>query len=153
VCFVAPVILFVLWLDFGFMLDDLIKWRANAWTQMVAAGSTARAAGFNDSGFIDGWFIAFRPGEHTIRTDFRLVTIVIYCLTYGSLLAANHALSIMLLWFGGRWSRQDVSHRPTIERLMVASFPWLMASTILLSHVQFRLGGRNPNWLQEFVGG
>jgi hypothetical protein len=58
---------------------------------MVAAGSTTRAAAFIDSGFIDGWFIAFRPVEHTIKTDFRLGTIVIYCLTYGSLLAANHA--------------------------------------------------------------
>lgn len=152
-CFVAPVILVVLWLDFGFMLDDLIKWRANAWSHMAAAGSTARAASFNDSGFIDGWFIAFRPAEHTIRTDFRLVTIFIYCLTYGSLLAANHALSIMLLWFGGRWSRQDVTPRATLERLMVAASPWLMASMILLSHIQFRVGGRNPNWLQEFVGG
>ncbi len=152
-CFALPLILVVLWLDFGFMLDDLINWRAEAWSQMVAANSTERADGFNDSGFIDGWFMAFRPGEHTIKTDFRLGTIFMFCLTYGSLLAANHALSIMLVWFGNRWSRHDVTNQPAIDRIAVAAFPWLVAALILLSHVQFRLGGSNPNWLQEFVAG
>ena len=114
-----------LWLDFGFMLDDLIKWRAEAWTRMIAAGSTTRAAGFNDSGFIDGWFMAFRPAEHTIKTDFGsgTITIVIFCLTYGSLLAANHALSIMLVWFGGRWSRRDETHRRPSNASRLPHFP------------------------------
>jgi hypothetical protein len=36
---------------------------------------------------------------------------------------------------------------------LVKGIAWLGAATIAFSHVQFRIGGRNPNWAQLVVGG
>jgi len=79
-CFALSAILIYLWLEFGFLLDDLIKWRAAAWAELAKSGATSRASGFNDGGYLDGWFLAFRPTEHSIDPAFRGGAVFFFCL-------------------------------------------------------------------------
>jgi hypothetical protein len=44
VCFALPAILIYFWLEFGFLLDDLIKWRAEAWAELLKSRATWRAS-------------------------------------------------------------------------------------------------------------
>src|SRR5262249_36521250 len=95
--FVVPVALVYVWLDFGFVLDDLIKWRAQAWREIARTGDWLRASAFNDGGFMDGWFMCFRPAEHAIKTNFVVGSAFFFCVMYSPLFAANHACAVTLL--------------------------------------------------------
>lgn len=151
-CFVIPVVLLYLWLEFGFVLDDLIKWRAEAWTRLSEMGETNRASGFNDGGYIDGWFMSFRPLQHSIQTTFLLGSVFFFCLMYCPLLAANHACALILLFIGARRSLSNIPDPSLLHKVTVRIFPWLALSVLIMSHLQFRYGGPNPNWMQPVVG-
>jgi hypothetical protein len=141
--FVVPLVLIYLWLDFGFVLDDLIKWRAAAWMEIANTGDMVRASAFNDGGFMDGWFMCFRPMEHAIRTNFVIGSAFFFCVMYYPLFAAIHACAFTLL-------RVAVRPLPSTKCRLL---PWLAALAIGLSHVQFWVGGSNPNWGQSAVIG
>ena len=151
-CFVMAVILIYLWLDFGFVLDDLIKSRLEAWRLLSGMSQSNRAAAFNDGGFVDGWFLLFRPAEHTIARTFLLGSAFFFTAIYCPLFAANHAFAIRLLAVGASGLAIQIE-KLSMLKLMVEGIPWLGAATIALSHVQFRIGGHNPNWAQLLVGG
>jgi hypothetical protein len=146
--FIVPVMLGYYWLDFGYGLDDLIKWRAAAWHQLAAVGATARASEFNDGGYMDGWFMWFRPWEHPINADFVVLNGVLFCLFYCSLFAANHALTVALLVLASRYLIAWIERPSGFETALVWSLPALGAFVILASHLEFRFGGHNPNWMQ-----
>jgi hypothetical protein len=150
-CFVIAVILIYLWLDFGFMLDDLIKSRSEARRLLSRMQGSSRAAAFNDGGFVDGWFLLFRPAEHTIDRTFLLGSAFFFTAIYCPLFAVNHAFAIRLLTVGA--SRlATLIEKLSMLKVLVEGIPWLGAMTIVISHVQFRIGGRNPNWAQLVVG-
>jgi DNA-binding winged helix-turn-helix (wHTH) protein len=142
-CLLVPLVLIYLWLDFGFVLDDLIKWRAEAWREIARTGVMVRASAFNDGGFMDGWFMCFRPTEHTINTNFLIGSAFFFCLMYYPLFAANHACSVVLLLLA-------VRRLPSGPLRLV---PWFAGAVITLSHLQFWFGGSNPNWGQPAVAG
>jgi tRNA A-37 threonylcarbamoyl transferase component Bud32 len=136
-----------LWLEFGFKLDDLIKWRAQAWHLLAALGATDRASEFNDGGFLDGWFMCFRPLEHSIRTGFVAGSAIFLSCVYCPLFALNHACSVTLPLIASK--RLARSIRPGLVRAGATwAVPLTITALIALSHLQFRFGGRNPNWLQ-----
>jgi DNA-binding winged helix-turn-helix (wHTH) protein len=139
--FVVPLVLIYLWLDFGFVLDNLIKWRGEAWSEIADTGDMVRASAFNDGGFMDGWFMCFRPAEHAINTNFVLGSAFFFCSMYYPLFAANHACAVTLL---------QAAVRPSKSLRLL---PWFAALAIVLSHVQFWFGGSNPNWGQPAVVG
>jgi DNA-binding winged helix-turn-helix (wHTH) protein len=138
--FVLAAMLIYVWLNFGFVLDDLIKWRVQAWKEVAATGDLVRASAFNDGGFMDGWFMCFRPAEHAINTNFVLGSAFFFSVVYYPLFAANHACAVLLL-------------RTRARSIWLAILPWLAGSAILASHLQFWLGGPNPNWGQPVVIG
>jgi DNA-binding winged helix-turn-helix (wHTH) protein len=150
-CFVVGVALIYLWLAFGFLLDDAIKSRSEAWHLLSRVGTPKRAAAFNDGLFVDGRFLCFRPAEHTIDPRFRLGSVFFFTLFYCPLFAANHAFAIRLMFL---WADAVSASRPSWSLLsvMIRVVPWLAVATIVMSHVQFRLGGRNKNWAQAVVG-
>jgi DNA-binding winged helix-turn-helix (wHTH) protein len=150
-CFVMAVILVYLWLDFGFVLDDLIKSRSKAWRLLSRMQRSSRAAAFYDGGFLDGWFLLFRRAEHTIDRTFLLGSAFFFTAIYCPLFAVNHAFAIRLLAVGASRLATEIEKLSTLK-LLVEGIPWLGAATIALSHVQFRIGGRNPNWAQLVVG-
>jgi DNA-binding winged helix-turn-helix (wHTH) protein len=150
-CFVMAVILIYLWLDFGFVLDDLIKSRSEAWRLLSRMQRSSRAAAFNDGGFVDGWFLLFRPAEHTIDRAFLLGSAFFFTAIYCPLFAVNHAFAIRLLAVGASRLATQIE-KLSMLKLLVEGIPWLGAATIAFSHVQFKIGGRNPNWGQLVVG-
>jgi hypothetical protein len=150
-CFILAGLLLYFWLEFGFVLDDLIKWRAEAWTLIAATGHTARASGFNDGGYVDGWFMAFRPAEHAINTRFAAGAIFFFCLFYCPIIAAAHACSVVLPWIAARQVIDDSNEMPWHHRCMLYVMTVVALVVLIASHLQFRYGGPNPNWMQPVV--
>jgi DNA-binding winged helix-turn-helix (wHTH) protein len=149
--FVVPAVLLYLWLHFGFALDHLIKCRAEAWRLLSDMGAPERSSMFNDGAFVDGWFLCVRQEEHAINTDFRVGSMFFFCITYLPLIALAHACVFQLLLVGARsLARAERSHG--VWSVPIRLLPWLAVVVIVLSHVQFRFGGRNPNWMQPVVG-
>lgn len=149
-CFALSAILIYLWLEFGFQLDDLIKWRAEAWLELLKSGATWRASEFNDGGYLDGWFLAFRPTEHSINPAFRNGAVFFFCLVYCSLFAVGHACAIVLPFFGARrWLESSNGQARVVWALLCFVVP---SAVLIAAHLQFRLGGKNPNWMQPVVG-
>ena len=155
---IAPVLLY-LWIEFGFALDDLIKYRAEAWKFLSSIGDphshelSRRAMLFNDSGFMDGWFMCFRPGEHAINPTYIMGTAVAFTLVFGTLFSLNHACIVV----GLRAAAQSVVSeseraRNWVTRLVGAS-PWLAIVLLLACHLYFRIAGNQPNWIQPVICG
>ncbi len=150
--FLVAVVLIYLWLEFGFVVDNLIQWRSDAWQDLLASGNTGRASLFNDGGYVDGWFLAFRPAEHAINARFRVGSVFFFCLVYGSLFAVSHAGAITLLYLGQRRTLLQARRRLSRpQTLFLRSLPWVGALVLVMAHLQFLLGGDNPNWFQPLV--
>jgi DNA-binding winged helix-turn-helix (wHTH) protein len=150
-CFLVAVVIIYVWLDFGFVLDDLIKLRSKAWRLLSGMQQSSRAAAFNDGGFLDGWFLLFRPAEHVIDRSFLWGSAFFFTTIYCPLIAVNHAFAIRLVAVAaGRLAIQ--AEKFPILKLLIEGIPWLGAAAIAFSHIQFRIGGRNPNWAQLLVG-
>jgi tRNA A-37 threonylcarbamoyl transferase component Bud32 len=149
-CFALPAVLIYLWLEFGFLLDDLIKWRAEAWVELAKLGAISRASGFNDGGYLDGWFLAFRPTEHSIDPAFRGGAVFFFCLVYCPLFAIGHASAVVLPYFGARqWLDSSNGQARGYKALLCLVVP---SALLIAAHLQFLLGGKNPNWMQPMVG-
>ena len=156
--FIIVPVLFYLWIEFGFALDDLIKYRAGAWQYLSTIADlhgpalSRRAALFNDSGFMDGWFICFRPRQHVISSSFFPGAAFFFYLIFGTLFSLNHACIVVGLRVGisGLFAKtRSLSPRfPALLKLI----PWFASLVILLSHLQFRYGGNEPNWIQPVIG-
>ena len=153
-CFVLPAVLVYLWLEFGFLLDDLIKWRAEAWAELSKAGATSRASGFNDGGYLDGWFMAFRPTEHSNDPTFRSSSVLLFYLVYCPPFIIGHACAIVLPYFGAlRWLKSSDGEgrdRKVIFKALLCSV--VPSGVLIAAHLQFWLGGKNSNWMQPLVG-
>jgi hypothetical protein len=150
VCFGLASALMYLWLRFGFRLDDLIEWRSEAWAILLRAGTSKRASAFNDSGFVDGWFMCFRPTEHGIKRDSAIGSILVFLAVYPLLLAAGHAWIVYLLIAGARIYLGG-HQQSFLIAFIVWTLPWLATVMIVGSHWQFRYDGDNPNWIQGVV--
>jgi len=154
--FVFVPILLYLWGEFGFALDDLIKYRAEAWQFLTLLGNplepplNRRAMLFNDSMFMDGWFMCFRPTEHSINTSFLGGTALLFAFVFGILFSLNHSY----IFLGLRSSLQTLTKNSTsLGSLLLRLVPWAGLGLILFMHLQFRFGGNHPNWIQGIIGG
>ena len=149
-----------LWLDFGFLVDDLIESRVEVWKLLCTIGNPKTdlvlrnaARLFEDGGFLDGWFVAFRE-EHVINNSYwgGRIGIGFFAVVYGVLLGACHAGVFTLLAVGYR------EHFPRDGRCSWAkgaslALPWCAAAVLVASHIQFRYGGINEGWFQLCVAG
>ncbi len=155
---IAPVLLY-LWIEFGFALDDLIKYRSEAWKFLSSIGDPhspeliRRAILFNDSGFMDGWFIFFRPGEHAINPTYIIGTAVAFTLVFGTLFSLNHACIVAGLRAAAQSVVSESKHVRTSVTRLVSALPWLAILLLIACHLQFRLAGDQPNWIQPVICG
>ena len=157
--FIVPAILLFLWLHFGFLLDSLIKTRLYRWELFLRSTPTVSkvyirgaAALAEDSGFIDGWFALFPPGEHLIDPKLVDFNKLFFPSVFGVLLAANHAwiLGLAHIGYARLPKKKEID---TVLRVILRSLKWFMFVILVLSHVLFYLGGPNPNWFQIVVPG
>jgi len=154
---IAPVLVY-LWIEFGFALDDLIKYRAEAWQYLSSIGDPhnlpliRRAVLFNDSGFMDGWFMCFRPDEHAISTNFLAGTAFFFSLIYGTLFSLNHAYVAIGLRTGAARFFPKTTEPSSPAAFLMRFLPWFSWTLLFVSHLQFRFGGKHPNWIQPLIG-
>jgi hypothetical protein len=152
--FIVPLALLFLWLRFGFLLDGLVKTRVYGWDlflQQAGESPTKEyirtgASLFEDSGFMDGWFALFRPGEHLIDPKLVNCVVIIFPCVFGVLIGANHACLLTIAHVGNA-RLPAVEHRSVLRRVLLA-LPWFMFGLLVLSHILFYRGGPNPNWFQ-----
>lgn len=148
--FAIPAALIYCWFEFGFVLDDLIKWRSAAWKRLRDVGSMESANLFNDGGFVDGWFMLFRPAEHSIDTRLAAGSKAAFMMVYCPLIAVGHA-TVAALLLAGAENELRAKPMPPAEAFLLSTLPWLATALILGSHLQFRRGGPHPNWAQWLV--
>jgi hypothetical protein len=152
--FIVPLALLFLWLRFGFLLDGLVKTRVYGWELFLQqAGESptkeyirSAASLFEDSGFMDGWFALYRPGEHLIDTKLVSSVMIIFPSVFGLLIAANHACLLIIAHVGN--ARLPAVGRRSVLRRALSALPWLMFFLLALSHTLFYFGGPNRNWFQ-----
>lgn len=95
--------------------------------------------------------MCFRRAEHAIDPRFRMGNLFFFCVMYCPLFAAAHA-SIVRLWSLGAQALRFPSGPVGFWVQLASLLPWLAIVVLVLSHVQFRVGGKNPNWMQTVVG-
>ena len=159
-CYVAPIALLLLWLQFGFAVDDLIESRSETWGLLSAIGDPKQdlvlrnaARLFEDGGFVDAWFVAFREQEHLINDSFLGGTVpqMFFAIIFGIGLGTNHACVFALLCVGCRTCFPRGSASRGMTKCIAIAAPWTAAMFLILSHVQFRYGGDNEGWFQLCV--
>jgi len=154
----TPIVMIYLWLNFGFLLDSLIHTRLWAIEVLKADSSLATHYGkllFQDSGFVDGWFLSFvdsagiNPGDYSgIDHNSHTSTAILMLLVFGTLLSALHACMIAIVFIGCRRYLRDLSSR----FLPIYYGPPLVLLVILVvSHFQFAYGGSNRNYMQLYI--
>ena len=158
--YVGPSVLLLLWLQFGFAVDDLIESRSEVWALLSSIGEPRHdlvlknaARLFEDGGFVDAWFLAFRETEHVIDDSFRggAVVQMFFAVIFGVGLGANHACTFALLCVGCRAYFPRGSASCSMTKVIAMALPWIAAVFLILSHVQFRYGGDNGGWFQACV--
>lgn len=150
--FLIPLVMMSLWMQFGFLLDDVIKNRLIGWYLLNASGDlpgtklmSARPL-FNDGGFIDGWFIHFTDGQYSINSSPTTGTRLYFGIVYGFFFGWAHACVLSVIQAGNHRFLQN----SRIKRLSLV-LPWIALGLIIASHFYFAYGGQNPNWLQFCV--
>ena len=158
--FVVPLALLFLWLRFGFLLDSLIKTRIYGWEllrqmadHVTVVDLRSGAALFEDSGFVDGWFVCYREAnEHLLNLESRGLVNFLFPAIFGFLLGANHACVVTVAHIGNARMNKDLAKRPMLRAILWA-LPAIMAGFILASHWLFYRGGKNPNKLELVIAG
>src|SRR5205085_7656727 len=121
----------------------VIKYRLEGWRFLSAMGNPhgpaliRKAMLFNDSGFMDGWFLSFRPQAHAIRTAFRVGSMFFFAFTFVPLFAFAHAcifggLSVAVQLFA---AGAEQPNSPVLRFTKWA--PWLAVLVLIASHIQF----------------
>lgn len=154
----TPIVMFYLWLSFGFLLDSLIHTRLWAIEVLTADSSLAMHYGkllFQDSGFVDGWFLGFvdsakiNPGDYSgIDHNSRTSTLILLLLVFGTLLSATHACMIGIVFIGCRRYLRNI-----FGRFLPIYYvpPVVLVVLLVVSHFQFAYGGSNRNYLQLYI--
>jgi lysophospholipase L1-like esterase len=156
----TPLTMMYLWLQFGFVFDDVIEGRIRA-TQMIDILSPSnRLAGqslLHDSRFSDGWTVLFVDSPSSeefgnysgISRNSQGGTAIFLVLILGAVVAAAHGSVLALLAIGARRY-----HRPDSARLaLYYGAPFAPFIVFVLSHYQFAYGGGNRNSIQFFIAG
>ena len=104
---------------------------------------------FEDSGFMDGWFTLYRPGEHLIDQKLVSSVMIIFPCVFGVLIAANHACLLTIAHVGN--ARLPADGQRSVLRRVLLALPWLMFFLLALSHILFYFGGPNRNWFQVIM--
>jgi hypothetical protein len=151
--FVIPFSLLYLWLQFGFLLDNLIGDQIIGWGILDALQDpeqknilSARSL-LKDGAFVDGWFLLFADGFHNMITNFKILIGLLFIIIYGSLLGFTHACILSLLHI---WSKKFSKKYDTIKfiKYVLHAVVWIALMIIVLSHIIFSYGGSHRNWFQ-----
>ena len=153
--FFVPVLLIYFWLNFGFILNELITGRIRG-IELINAlyGQTAQyqKAIFHDAGFIDGWFLTFvdTPAKQYTahRPAFSETAAVFLVFVVGTFISAAHASILSTVSFGFRRYLRSGSQRWLYWYYLLPLIPLFF---LLSSHLMFAYGGENRNWLQLYV--
>jgi hypothetical protein len=165
-----PACLVYLWLCFGFKLNELIDSRIVLWKITEAMQATAAAftgygadpnvewrralytfslnPGVYDGGYMDGWFIMFRP-QYTLLGQPHMMGYILMGL-FGVFLGVSNGAALGLVLHGRKRFRKDFG---TDERFgwMPAGYFWAAATLLGLSHLLFWYSGDHPNWQQPII--
>lgn len=154
----APIVLLYLWLNFGFLLHDLILGRregVDLLTQFSPSTADHVKQAFRDGGFIDGWFLSFidtnRSGVGSysgIELNSGTSTALFLVVVLGTLISAAHACLIAITFIGCRRYLRQTSER--FLRLYYG-LPLLPLLLLITSHYRFAYGGGNRNWIQLYI--
>ena len=146
--FLLPLLLAGLWLQFGYLLDEVIQDRINCSLLLTELGQTesnyisSPKSLFNDAGLVDGWFLAFVKAHHSVDAQYAFFTSLIFGFVVGGFLGATHACIFGLLLIGRHRFRPNGS----VMRWFEAAYVFIFF-IILLSHFLFAYGGHNQNWI------
>jgi len=152
----VPIVLLYLWLNFGFLLHDLILSRIEGVKMIAELNPSMAERGkqlFRDSGFIDGWFLSFidKPnpegiGDYSgIENNSQASTMVFIVAVLGILISAAHACLIAITFIGCRRYWQQPSRRFLSFYYVLPVLPLLL---LIASHYRFAYGGGNKNYIQ-----
>jgi lysophospholipase L1-like esterase len=156
--FFVPIVVLYLWLNFGFLLHDLILsriWGVNALKVLnpSTAGLGNGKSLFRDSGFIDGWFLSFVDrrggGDYSgVNPNFWASTAAFLTLILGTLISAAHACLIAITFIGCRRYLRQLSSR---FLLVYYALPLVPIVFLIASHIQFAYGGSNRNYIEVYI--
>lgn len=156
--YIVPSGLLFFWVEFGFITDKLIENRAEAWSLLSSYGApnndqllknTARL--YEDSGYVDGWFVNFRSSEHVIDDTSKIAAKIFFGLFYGAILGAGHAVILAVLQIGSYRYQSVASSKSRILKPVISSLPFITLGLIILSHYVYRYSGKNNNWFQMVI--
>lgn len=155
--YLVPFCLFFLWLQFGFLLDEIINTRSDGVKILASLGPMSDdwrklvCGQLNDSAFSDAWFLLFRRDETSISGVDTKTVAGLFSLVFGLLLGLTHAMIPGMLLYANACYTSQISRLSRGLRICVALVPWLSLVLLLLSHRQFYAGGDNPNWFQAVI--
>lgn len=152
---IGPFLLLTLWLNFGFLLHDLIRTRLEllGLLHVTESGIHIRRLLF-DAGFIDGWFVCFvdtinEPISGIDASVFGPNAALFLFLVLGSYIAAAHASLLTLADVGVKLALRPARCRWLWRTIVV----FLLTGLVCASHLNFLFGERgNPNWIQVYIG-
>jgi hypothetical protein len=151
---IVPVALLYVWLGFGATLDNLIRERMLLWRlagyqcDCSSLHSFVRANAMNNAGFLDEWFIQYRPDFHSYDVSpwalrLRWVFLVV---AYGGAIALSHAATFTIARLGAeRFGESKGFSRCCLW------LAWLAPLVVATSHFVFAFAGGNPNRFQYLV--
>lgn len=154
----VPAVMIYLWLSFGFLLDDLIYsrlWAVRALEEFSRATSHHGKLLFQDSGFVDGWFLTFvdtkglKIGDYSgIDQNSRASTATLLLIIFGTLLSATHACIVSMALIGYRRYVRRLFRRFLLSYYLL---PLIPIAILIVSHLQFAYGGSNRNFMQLYI--
>ena len=151
---ILPLVLLYFWLNFGYLLDQLIEGRLTLFKIMKQLGSTDGTDLWRldpllfDSGWIDAWFSVVYHSESGIKTPESFTEKTFTGILFGLFIGFNHALALCLPMIG--YARYGVTVGWKSSYLVVVA---MSGFVLVASHLQFAYDGRNPNWIQFSVAG
>jgi hypothetical protein len=155
---VLPLTLTYFWLQFGFLLNDLVYTKASLWKLLEAARHhyfiTAADRQYllpllRDNGLIDLWCISFRPTYDATDPKYssRTAGLWLLGLVFGGLSGMGHGSALGVLC--NSWRRFASSN---LSRCLHLALAGMLVAVFYASHYWFYSYGLHPNWMQFIVG-
>lgn len=151
-----PATLLFFWLQFGYLLDQLIENRSALWLMTTTFTDTQKGTlsdkvwNFQnllfDAGLIDGWFALFHYRYSGIRESLTFANYFFPPLIFGLLVGCSHAAVLSVLAVGARRFATT-----NISKILYTVLIVFASGILISSHIQFAYGGNNPNWLVFFA--
>lgn len=150
---ITPLALMFLWVQFGFLLNNIIEARQDNWDGFCHMKTAVRL--FEDSWIVDSWFVLFEkkhfiPLKREFETFMKFVVFLFLVIICGTLLIATHINIFLTQYFGHKY-RYNLENQ---FRLNSDIFIYLRIVVffilILTTHLVFYFSD-NENYFQSFL--